>query len=97
MEVEKMKKSTTLKFHDFINNYKYYDFYKCRSRIDGKLKNGYLYKLCDYTQADIDALKKYKNIKLFCCVSEYAPEIRKAAVFVAHSDSHAQNAKNIIG
>lgn len=91
-----MDKNTTIKNYEFIRKYRYYDFFKCRSYINGKLKNGYLYKLCEHKQSDIEELKRYKNIKLFHCVPQYAPEIRNTAVFVAHSDSFAKNAKNII-
>ena len=34
-----------LTFYDFIKNYNYYNFRKCRAYINGVLYNGYLYKI----------------------------------------------------
>lgn len=85
-----------LTFDNFIKNYNYYGFRKCRAYINGVLYNGYFYKIDTPTAEKMQKLKEYKNTLVFSCRSEYAPEQIKTAVFIAHGKSKAKNAKNII-
>lgn len=87
-----MRKSKKLNFSTFANKFVYYAFAKVRREINGKVYNGYIYKLCNkLAEQEKEELKQnYNNILIGGGCYEYAPEIKFDTIFIAHSLSKAR-------
>ena len=70
-----------LDFHTFVNRFSYYDF--AFTTIDGK--RGTLYKMDKaLTDDDRTFLAQYDNVRIMSTISQYAPEQRRAALFITN-------------
>lgn len=74
-------------FSDFVQEFRYYKFDRMHvMRDDGKKCYGFLYTLeTNLTDEQKEKLIKYNNVQLFISQCQYAPEIKKSAIFIGET------------
>ena len=74
-------------FSEFVREFRYYKFDRMFViRDDGKKCYGFLYTLeSNLTGEQKEKLVKYNNVKLFVSQCQYAPEIKKSAIFIGET------------
>ena len=74
-------------FSDFIKEHSYYNFMAMEVlRDDGKKCHGFLYTISDdITLEERKRLASFSNVEMFVSSCQYAPEIKKSAIFIGNS------------
>lgn len=60
----------------------YYEFCRYKLNVNGEVVRGYLYKCDRLPREDREKLESYPNVMVLGVRSQYAPELRRNAVFV---------------
>ena len=74
-------------FSQLIKEHSYHNYRAMEViRDDGKKCHGFLYTLSDeITLSERERLAEFDNVKMFISSCQYAPEIKKSAIFIGNS------------